>query len=218
MAVEACRPSVGARRPRFSTPLFLASLLALLVGLGGTLGVSRLLSRPAVATSTASAQYLPAVGQQHEVAADFTLPDQMGATVSLSALRGKEVLLTFMDPQCTAMCPIVGQEIGAVESSLPANVTPVLLIVSVAPNRSAADVRTFTSHVTWRPGWHWLLGNQAELQAVWAMYHIAVQPSPTDVAHDETLYVVNPQGRIAAGYNAPLPIGDVASTITHSSR
>ena len=179
--------------------------------------VSRLLNHPAVA-SIASAQYLPAVGQQSEVAADFTLPDQAGAKVSLAALRGQEVLITFMDPQCTAMCPIVGQEIGAIESSLAANVKPVLLIVSVAPNRTAADVSTFASHVTWRPGWHWLLGNQAQLQAVWATYHIAVQPSATDVAHDETLYVIDPHGRIAAGYNAPLPIGDVASTITHSSR
>jgi cytochrome oxidase Cu insertion factor (SCO1/SenC/PrrC family) len=219
VAVEAGGPSVSARRPRFSTPLLLlASLLALLVGLGGTLGVSRLLTRPAVATSTGSVQYLPAVGQQSEVAADFRLPDQTGATVSLSALRGQEVLLTFMDPQCTSMCPIVSQQIGALESSLPASVKPVLLIVSVAPNRSAADVSTFTSHVTWKPGWHWLLGNQAQLQAVWAMYHIAVQPSATDVAHDETLYVIDPQGRIAAGYNAPLPIGDVASTITRSLR
>jgi len=72
--------------------------------------------------------------------------------------------------------------------------------------------------VTWQPGWHWLLGNQAELQAVWATYHIAVQPTPTDVAHDETLYVVDPRGVIAAGYNAPLPVQDVASTITRSSR
>lgn len=196
----------------------LAGLLALLVGVGGTLGVSRLLTRPAVATPTASAQYLPAVGQQSDVAADFTLPDQTGAQVSLSGLRGHEVLLTFMDPQCTAMCPIVGQEIGAIEASLPADVRPILLVVSVAPNRTATDVSTFTSHVTWRPGWHWLLGNEAQLQAVWATYHIAVQPTATDVAHDETLYVIDSHDRIAAGYNAPLPIQDVASTITHTLR
>jgi cytochrome oxidase Cu insertion factor (SCO1/SenC/PrrC family) len=128
------------------------------------------------------------------------------------------VLTTFMDPQCTTLCPIMGQEISSAEASLPAGVRPILLVVSVAPNRTAADVATFTSHVTWQPGWHWLLGNQAQLQAVWATCHIAVQPSATDVAHDETLYVVNPRGVISAGYSAPLYVEDVASTIIHSSR
>jgi cytochrome oxidase Cu insertion factor (SCO1/SenC/PrrC family) len=219
VSAEACGPNVSARRLRAPSPVLLASLLALLVGLGGTLVVSKLLKHPAAAARTATAQYLPSVvAGQPQLAADFTLPDQGGAAVSLSGLRGREVLITFMDPQCTAMCPIVGQEIGAIEASLPAGVRPILLVVSVAPNRTAADVATFTSHVTWQPGWHWLLGNQAELQAVWATYHIAVQPTPTDVAHDETLYVVDPRGVIAAGYNAPLPVQDVASTITRSSR
>jgi len=209
---------VRARRLRAPSPVLLASLLALLVGLGGSVAVRELLKHPAAAARTATAPYLPSAAGQTQLAADFTLPDQVGAAVSLSGLRGHEVLITFMDPQCTAMCPIVGQEIGAIEASLPARVRPILLVVSVAPNRTADDVATFTSHVTWRPGWHWLLGNQAQLQAVWATYHIVVQPTPTDVAHDETLYVVNPRGLISAGYNAPLPVQDVVSTITKSSR
>jgi cytochrome oxidase Cu insertion factor (SCO1/SenC/PrrC family) len=208
----------GGRRRSFR-PIVPASILALVVGLGGTLLVNRLLTHTAAArTPTAVAQYLPAVGAQPVPAPDFSLPDQSGHLVSLSALRGKEVLITFMDPQCTSLCPIMGQQLGSVEATLPAAVHPVLLVVSVAPGRTAADVAKFVSHETWQPGWHWLLGNQAQLQAVWAAYHVAVQPSPTDVAHDETLYVVDPHGRIAAGYNAPLPIQDAASTITKSSR
>lgn len=205
-------------RRRTWSPTLLASVLALLVGLGGTLAVSRLLQHPAVAAPTASAQYLPSLAVQDQPAPDFSLPDQNGQAVSLAALHGKEVLLTFMDPQCTAQCPIVGQELGSVEASLPAGVRPVLLVVSVAPGRTAADVAKFTSHVSWQPGWHWLLGNQAQLQVVWATYHIAVQPTAGDVQHDQTLYVVNPQGLIAVGYNAPLPIKDVASAINKSSR
>jgi cytochrome oxidase Cu insertion factor (SCO1/SenC/PrrC family) len=205
-------------RRRTWSPTLLASVLALLVGLGGTLAVSRLLQHPAVAAPTASAQYLPAVGVQPQPAPDFSLPDQSGRVVSLAALRGHEVLITFMDPKCTAQCPIMGQQLGSVEAQLPVNVRPVLLVLSVAPGRTAADVATFVSHVNWQPGWHWLLGNQAQLQAVWATYHIAVQPTAGDVAHDETLYVVDPEGRIAVGYNAPLPITDVASAISKSSR
>ena len=210
---------VRAKSRDFSAPLVVSSLLALLVGIGATVAVSRLVSRPTTATAHASAQYLPPVSVQPQVAPDFTLPDQAGQSVSLSSLRGKEVLITFMDPQCTAQCPIMGQQLGSVEKSLPAGVRPVLLVVSVAAGRSAADVATFTSHVTWQPGWHWLLGNQAQLQAVWAMYHIAVQPTSGDVLHDQSLYIVNPQGLISVAYNAPLPIDAVAAAITtHSSR
>ncbi len=211
--------AVRAKGPRFSVPLLAASTAALLAGIGGTIAINRLLTHPAVAATHASAQYLPPVSQQPEVAPDFTLPDQAGASVSLSSLRGKEVLITFMDPQCTSQCPIMGQQLGSVEASLPASVRPVLLVVSVAPNRTGADVARFASHVTWQPGWHWLLGNQAQLQAVWAMYHIAVQPTSGDVLHDLSLYIVNPQGMISVAYNAPLPVGDVASAITtHSAR
>ncbi|MDQ6856518.1 MAG: SCO family protein [Candidatus Dormibacteraeota bacterium] len=159
------------------------------------------------------------MSQQPQVAPDFSLPDQLGQSISLSSLRGKEVLITFMDPQCTAQCPLMGQELGSVEKNLPAGVRPVLLVVSVAAGRSAADVATFTSHVSWQPGWHWLLGTQAQLQAVWAMYHVAVQPTSADVLHDASLYIVNPKGLISVAYNAPLPIDAVATAITtHSSR
>ncbi|MDQ6846729.1 MAG: SCO family protein [Candidatus Dormibacteraeota bacterium] len=204
---------------QFSTPLLAASGLALVVGLVGTIAVSRLLTHTVITAAPASAQYLPPLSRQPEVAPDFTLPDQNGTSVSLSSLRGQEVLVTFMDPQCTAQCPIMGQQLGSVEAALPANVRPVLLVVSVAAGRSAADVAQFTSHVSWQPGWHWLLGDQAQLQAVWATYHIAVQPTSGDVLHDQSLYVVNPRGLISVAYNAPLPIGAVASAIAaHSSR
>ncbi|HLK01500.1 MAG TPA: redoxin domain-containing protein [Streptosporangiaceae bacterium] len=43
-------------------------------------------------------------------APDFTLTDQGGRTVSLASLRGKVVLLTFLDTVCTTDCPIIGAE------------------------------------------------------------------------------------------------------------
>jgi cytochrome oxidase Cu insertion factor (SCO1/SenC/PrrC family) len=198
-------------------PTLLAGLIALLVGVGGTFAVNSVLSHAPATARAASAVYLPPVNRAPQPAPDFRLRDQAGQLMSLSGLRGREVLVTFMDPKCTTLCPIMGQELGSVEAGLPASVTPVLLIVSVAPDRTAADVGTFVSHVTWRPGWHWLLGNQAELQAVWATWSISVDGA--DIQHDESLFVVDPQGKMVASYNAPLGITEVASTITkHSTR
>ena len=43
-------------------------------------------------------------------ARDFTLTDQHGGQVTLSSLRGKAVLLTFLDPVCVTDCPLIAQE------------------------------------------------------------------------------------------------------------
>ena len=43
----------------------------------------------------------------------FRLTDQHGRTVSLASLRGKVVLLTFLDPVCTTDCPLIAQEFRA---------------------------------------------------------------------------------------------------------
>ena len=40
----------------------------------------------------------------------FTLTDQHGRAVTLASLRGKVVLLTFLDPVCTSDCPLEAQE------------------------------------------------------------------------------------------------------------
>jgi hypothetical protein len=86
VSAEACGPNVSARRLRAPSPVLLAGRLALLIGLGGTLVVSELLRHPAVAARTATAQYLPSVAGQTQLAADFTLPDQSGAAVSVSGV------------------------------------------------------------------------------------------------------------------------------------
>ncbi len=40
----------------------------------------------------------------------FRLTDQNGRPVTLASLRGKVVLMTFLDPVCTTDCPIIAQE------------------------------------------------------------------------------------------------------------
>ena len=55
-----------------SAPLLLTPGAALLLGVGGTLAVNRLVSRPTVATAHVSAQYLPPVSRQPQVATAIT--------------------------------------------------------------------------------------------------------------------------------------------------
>lgn len=154
---------------------------------------------------------------QRRPAPSFTLVDQNGAPVSLASARGKVVLLTFMDPQCRTLCPVMGRDIGAVERKLPASLHPELLIVSVAPGRTLADVNTYiaTQSPGWRAGWHWLLGPDARaLQLAWSRWQITVIPTSGDVTHDEVLELIDPQGSLRATFPAPLPVDDVAHDIT----
>ncbi len=54
----------------------------------------------------------------------FSLTDQRGRTVSLASLRGKVVLMTFLDPVCTTDCPVIAQELKQAGRMLGAGRTP----------------------------------------------------------------------------------------------
>src|SRR5262249_22094053 len=61
-----------------------------------------------ISTSTANLMQLsPVPGVR---APGFRFTDQHGHTMTLASLRGKVVVLEFMDPHCTDICPIVSQE------------------------------------------------------------------------------------------------------------
>ncbi len=62
----------------------------------------------------------------------FSLTDQHGRTVSLSSLRGKVVLLTFLDPVCTSDCPLEAQEFREAGQLLGAADRKVELVAIVA--------------------------------------------------------------------------------------
>ncbi|HEX7525396.1 MAG TPA: hypothetical protein VF327_03765, partial [Gaiellaceae bacterium] len=46
-------------------------------------------------------------------APQFALRDQRGRVVSLSALRGRTVVLTFLDSLCRQACPVEGKLLAA---------------------------------------------------------------------------------------------------------
>ncbi len=170
--------------------------------------------------SNAAAVATPLLARR--AAAPFTLEDQSGAPISLAAQRGHVVLLTFMDPVCTVLCPVMGRDIAAVEQQLPKGVDPELLIVSVAPGRSNADVQKFVStnlSSPWLPGWHWLIGpDDASLRLAWLHWNITVQPTADDINHDSILNVIDPEGYLRVSFPAPLPVSDVVSAITTIAR
>lgn len=152
--------------------------------------------RPAVADATWAAGRRPAP--------DFTLANQDGRAISLSSLRGRVILLTFLDSRCTQLCRIEGPQLGDVQRALPEAERPLIVVVSVNPEDTAASVRTAARNWGWRPGdWQWLMGDRKHLGAVWGAYGVDVQQTPDDVLHTGALYLIDRAGDQRAGYATP---------------
>jgi len=147
----------------------------------------------AIAGNSASLD-LPAPG--------FTLTDQDGRTVSLASLRGKVVLMTFLDPVCTSDCPIIGQEFKQTGQLLGAQNKNVELVAVVANQiyRSTLYTRAFDQQegLATVPNWLYLTGSLSQLSAVWEHYGVTVQNLPAGAmsAHNDVAVVIDPSGVI----------------------
>jgi cytochrome oxidase Cu insertion factor (SCO1/SenC/PrrC family) len=130
----------------------------------------------------------------------FTLTDQNGRQVSLASLRGKVVLLTFLDPVCTSDCPQIAQEFSGADRVLGAGARNVELVAIVANPlyRSIAYTRAFDAQerLTSVPNWLYLTGSLAQLEQAWKNYAIAAQILPAGgmIAHTDVAYVIDRGG------------------------
>ena len=130
----------------------------------------------------------------------FTLTDQYGHTVSLASLRGKVVLLTFLDPVCTSDCPLIAQEFRQADQVLGARSRGVELVAIVANPlyHSVAYTRAFDSQerLAGLPNWLYLTGTLAQLEQAWKNYAIAAQilPGGGMIAHSDVAYVIDARG------------------------
>jgi cytochrome oxidase Cu insertion factor (SCO1/SenC/PrrC family) len=161
---------------------------------------SRVSGIPAsVSTSLANLMVLsPVPGDR---APGFTLTDQNGQTMSLASLHGKVVVLQFMDPHCTDICPIVSAEfVKAYHDLGPLASKVVFAAVNVnAYHARVQDMDKYTraQALNTIPSWHFFTGPVPAMKAVWRGYNIQVYaPNPNaDVQHTSAVYFIDPQGR-----------------------
>jgi cytochrome oxidase Cu insertion factor (SCO1/SenC/PrrC family) len=130
----------------------------------------------------------------------FTLTDQDGHTMSLSGLRGKVVVLEFMDPHCTDICPIVSQEFVDANRELGPLASKVVF-AAVNVNQYVNSPQAMQGYSKAHQlgsiaSWHFFTGPVPVLRKVWRDYHIQVQaPSRNaDVQHTSAIYFINGSG------------------------
>jgi cytochrome oxidase Cu insertion factor (SCO1/SenC/PrrC family) len=147
----------------------------------------------------------------------FQLTDQHGRTVSLAGLRGKVVLLTFLDPVCTTDCPLIAQEFRAAGQLLGAASGKVELVAIVTnpvyhqvAYTQAFDRQEFLNQV---PNWLYLTGSVPQLRQVWKDYGISAEilPAGSMIGHQDVAYVIDQAGRVRAELNTDPGPGTTAT-------
>ena len=133
----------------------------------------------------------------------FALHDQNGRLVRSAALRGKAVVITFLDPVCSSECPLIAAQLAEADRALGGLAGRVQLIAidSNPVFHRRADVAAFTrSHgLAGLSNWHFLWGEPAYTQDVLASFGMAIDvPTVGMIEHSSGVVFVSASGRQAA--------------------
>jgi cytochrome oxidase Cu insertion factor (SCO1/SenC/PrrC family) len=133
----------------------------------------------------------------------FSLTDQHGQTVTLASLRGKVVLLTFLDDTCTVDCPLIAQEFRDAGQLLAADTRHVELVaINYNPLYTQVSyIQAFDRQegLAGVPNWLYLTGAVAQLRQVWRRYGVIspeVLPAGSMVGHGDYAFVLDQQGHL----------------------
>jgi cytochrome oxidase Cu insertion factor (SCO1/SenC/PrrC family) len=130
-------------------------------------------------------------------APDFRLTNQFGQQVSLSAFRGKVVILAFTDSECTTVCPLTTMSMVEAKQLLGRDGQNVQLLgIDANPDATAvSDVMSYSRSHAMVNQWAFLTGSLDQLHAVWKAYGIYVQIQSGQVDHTPALFVINQRGQ-----------------------
>lgn len=202
-------PRQPGRRPLFFAALgtVIAGVLAivLFVGVGSGPGTPDV--APGINQQSAYLLRLDVFGSSGGAPApNFTLTDQHGQSVSLAQFRGKSVVLSFTDDQCTDICTLLAQDVRTADRDLgAARRNVVFLSVNANPYfPGVGTLRTWTDQhgLSGLHNWVFVSGTPAQLRQVWRDYGVEVelQPKTRTVIHSTELYFLGPTGhQIAVG-------------------
>jgi cytochrome oxidase Cu insertion factor (SCO1/SenC/PrrC family) len=133
----------------------------------------------------------------------FRLTDQHGRTVTLASLRGKVVLLTFLDDTCTTDCPLIAQEFREAGQLLGAEARHVELVaINYNPIYTQVSyIQAFNRQegLATVPNWLFLTGTRAQLGQVWRGYGVApaqILPAGSMIGHGDYSFVIDQAGHL----------------------
>ena len=130
-------------------------------------------------------------------APDFELRDQEGEQVSMRALRGRPVIVTFLYTHCEDTCPIQAQTVRGALDDLGHDV-PALAIAVDPPNDTPQSARKFLAEQRVTGRLDFVLGSRAQLRPVWDGF--GVRPQRVTEEHNARITLVDARGIQRVGY------------------
>jgi protein SCO1/2 len=133
------------------------------------------------------------------------LTAQDGRRVSLSDLRGKVVVVTFIYASCTDTCPLLTAKLVALQRRLATDANGRIFFVGITvdPERDTSEVlaQYAKGYGADPEGWAFLTGTPAEIQEVARRYGIYRRKQPRgDVDHTFLTSLVDPAGTLRVQY------------------
>jgi protein SCO1/2 len=177
--------------PRIAVALVLVGALALgAIVLGATAGDD---PEPAAEDTTFEGSSMP----QGLFAPDFELRNQDGERVSMRALRGQPIIVTFLYTHCEDTCPIQAQTVRGALDDLGHDV-PALAIAVDPPNDTPQSARKFLAEQRVSGRIDFVLGSRAELRPLWNGF--GVRPQRVTEEHNARITLVDARGIQRVGY------------------
>jgi cytochrome oxidase Cu insertion factor (SCO1/SenC/PrrC family) len=176
--------------------------IALVAGIGIGVAVAVVHSsgapaEPQVAAASIPNPHLDPGAPLSAVAPDFTLTDQFGKRVSLRSLRGKVVVVSFNDPECTTICPLTTTALLRAKELLgPAAGRVELIGIGANPEATQVKwVRAYSQAHGMMRKWRFLTGSLPQMKKVWTSYGIASEVIKGTIDHTPATYVIDTRGR-----------------------
>ena len=141
----------------------------------------------------------------------FTLTDQFGKRISLRSFRGKVVVLSFNDPQCTTICPLTTTALVHAKQLLGSAAARVEL-VGVGANPDATQVkwvRAYSQSHRMLHKWRFVTGSLPELKRVWRAYGIEAAVVHGLIDHTPATYVIDSHGHFSRLYMTQMAYSSV---------
>jgi cytochrome oxidase Cu insertion factor (SCO1/SenC/PrrC family) len=161
----------------------------------------------------------------------FRLTGQHGQTVTLASLRGKVVLLTFLDDTCSVDCPLIAQEFRAAGQLLGADARHVELVaINYNPLYTQVSyIQAFNRQegLATVPNWLFLTGTRAQLEQVWRRYGAApaeILPAGSMIGHGDYAFLIDQAGHLRrelgfdTGPGTPATKSSFAAELTAAAR
>ena len=159
---------------------------------------------------------------------DFTLTDQAGAPVTLTALKGKVVAVTFIYTRCPLpdYCPRMVENMRVVRDRFAPRMDRdlVFLTISFDPQYDTPErlTRYAASQRAGGPGWHFLTGDPAKIERVCNAFGIQYWAEEGLITHSLQTAVIDRDGRLAATVEGkdftPQQLGDLVAAVLETPR